>query len=212
MDGLTPPPRARTHTLVCKIQAGKRTLALAHKCSYTRACVCANEHTHTHTHISAPKKAAVSVQIVKRCATSCASASRGSGLFSSFLFSFFCLSIPRSPARSRSRPLSRARTRSLSLAHSLSLTHSLTLVSLCRASHLFWGLWGILQARTRFVVLLVLFLNYCFSLVGLCDIFQARARYMCVRVLGELERARARLERVSQVRENLTYAAFLTHT
>jgi len=71
--------------------------------------------------------------------------------------------------------------------------HSLTLFSLCRASHLFWGLWGILQTRTRFFVL-ASFCSYLYFIVfvggGLWDILQARRRYMCVRVRAERERER----------------------
>jgi hypothetical protein len=102
-------------------------------------------------------------------------------------------------------------------------SHSLILFSLCRASHLFWGLWGILQTRTRFFILLLSVLVYIlffFWLGGLWNILQARARYMCVYVRAERTRARAcarARERenascVSRARENLTYAAFHTHT
>ena len=107
----------------------------------------------------------------------------------------------------------------------LNHSHSLTLFSPCRASHLFWALWGILQARTRFFVLLVSIL-YCFCFYshlfiivflggGAIETFSS-ARYISVRVRAERERAReresARERAVSQARQNSTYAAFHTRT
>jgi hypothetical protein len=126
MDGLTPPPRARTHTLVCKIQAGKRTLALAHKCSYTRACVCANEHTHTHTHthLSAKKGSSVGAdsEEVRHFVRKCQPWIR----FVFFFFIFLFLSKHPSLARSLSLSPSLSRAHSLSLTRSLTLSHTLT--------------------------------------------------------------------------------------